>query len=217
MEYPVFVNVRDRLCVVVGGGPVGRRKAEGLLAAGARVRLVSPCAEASPPGVEVVSREYRTGDLHGAFLVFAATGDRAVNAAVAVEARRAGVPVNVADVPEEGDFSLPARFFRGDLCVAVSTNGKSPAFAVWLKEYLAAAIGEEWEVFLDIAAAIRQKRLREKGRSGSGERVFGRLLEKDLPALISCRNTLKIDTALEEVLGPGYSLSGLGVSLPPDR
>lgn len=200
--------------MVIGSGPVGRRKAEGLLAAGARVRLVSPGAsfeEGPPLGLEIVPRDYRVGDLCGAFLAFAATDDRAVNAAVAEEARRAGVPVNVADAAEEGDFSLPARFSRGDLCVAVSSNGKSPAFAVLVKEYLAAAVGEEWAVFLDICAAVRREKAAENTRGG----VPAKLLEKDLPGLINCKNTLKIDAVLEEVLGPGYSLAALGVSLPP--
>ena len=218
MEYPVFLNIRDRLCVVIGGGPVGRRKAEGLLVAGARVRLVSPgasSAEGQPSGLEIVSREYRAGDLCGAFLAFAATDNPDINDAVAEEARHAGIPVNVADAPEKGDFSLPARFSRGDLCVAASTGGKNPAFAVLVKEYLAAAVGDEWAVFLEIAAAVRQRRLVENGTPATGEEVFARLLGKDLPALISCKNTLKIDAALEEVLGPGYSLAGLGVSVNP--
>jgi precorrin-2 dehydrogenase/sirohydrochlorin ferrochelatase len=216
MEYPVFLHIRNRLCIVVGGGSVGRRKAEGLAEVGARVRLIDPTPFSTgkePPELEILRREYRSGDLRGAFLAFAATDDRAVNAAVAEEARREDIPVNVVDAPEEGDFSLPARFRRGDLTVAVSTNGKSPAFAVLVKEHLAGIVGDEWAVFLEIASAIRG-RMEVAGRTpqAPGE-VFSRLLKKDLPGLISCKNIRAIDAVLEEILGPDFSLDGLGVSV----
>ncbi|MBN2429655.1 MAG: bifunctional precorrin-2 dehydrogenase/sirohydrochlorin ferrochelatase [Deltaproteobacteria bacterium] len=210
MAYPVFLNIKDRLCVVVGGGSVGLRKAQGLVAAGARVRLVAPVApeaEELPAGLEFVRSEYRSGDLDGAFLAFAATDDRAVNAAVADEAKRLGVPVNVADVPEEGDFSLPAQFSRGDLCVAVSTRGNSPAFAVLVKEYLTTALGAEWAVFLDIASALRQK-----GQAADKE-LLVKLLKKKLPDLISSGDESKTDVVLKEVLGHGCSLAELGITL----
>ncbi len=104
-DYPILLNLEGRLCVVVGGGAVGRRKVRGLIGAGARVRLIAP-----EPGrqtyrdLEVAARPFRSGDLRGAALAFAATGDREVNAAVAADARREGIPVNVADAPVEGDF-----------------------------------------------------------------------------------------------------------------
>jgi precorrin-2 dehydrogenase len=215
MEYPVFLDIRDRLCVVIGGGLVGRRKAQGLAGAGARVRLIEP--QPLPegtivPGVEILQREFHSGDLRGAFLAFAATDDRAVNAAVAEEARRTAVLVNVVDAPEEGDFSLPARFSRGDLSVAVSTNGKSPAFAVLVKEFLAAAVGDEWRVFLEIAAAIRQKMLAQGCKSPAANEIFFRLLEKGLPNLIKYTDARGINSALKEIMGPGYALEDLGVS-----
>ncbi len=216
MEYPVFLDIRDRLCVVIGGGPVGRRKAQGLFKAGARVRLVEPQPlpeGTNLSGVEILQREYRIGDLCGAFLAFAATDDRAVNVAVAEEARRTAVLVNVADAPEEGDFSLPARFSRGDLTVAVSTNGKSPAFAVLVKEFLAAAVGEEWSVFLEIAAAIRQEMIAHGRKSPAADEIFSRLLEKGLPNLIKYTDAREINSALKEIMGPGYALEDLGVSI----
>ena len=216
MAYPVFLNIKDRLCVVIGGGSVGLRKAQGLVAAGARVRLITPVAPGGanlPAGLETVCRDYRAGDLGGAFLAFAATGNRAVNAAVVDEARRTGVPVNVADVPAEGDFSLPARFSRGDLCVAVSSNGKNPAFAVLVKDYLTKVLGEEWGVFLDIAAAIRQKSSAEGREPETGKELLARFLEKDLPGLINSGAESKIDVVLKEILGSGSSLAELGVSL----
>jgi precorrin-2 dehydrogenase/sirohydrochlorin ferrochelatase len=216
MEYPIFLDIRDRLCVVVGGGPVGWRKAKGLAEAGARVRLISARVYAEwkeRSDVEIYQREYRPGDLRGAFLAFAATDDRNVNAAVAEEARREKIPVNVVDAPEEGDFSLPARFNRGDLTVAVSTNGKSPAFAVLVKDFLQGVLSGEWAVFLEMAAAIRRRALTEGLRSPSANEIFTRLLEKNMPNLINCKDFQAIDAALEEVLGPDYTLESLGISI----
>jgi precorrin-2 dehydrogenase/sirohydrochlorin ferrochelatase len=220
MKYPVFLNIKDRLCVIVGGGSVGLRKARGLLAAGARVRLIAPRVSERadvPAGLETVCREFRSGDLSGAFLAFTATPDRAVNAAVADEGRRRGVPVNVADLPEEGDFILPARFSRGDLSVAVATGGKSPAFAVMVTNYLKTVVGEEWAIFLDIAAAIRRKSQEKNCGSEMVKAALESLQRKDLPALIRRGRSRDIDTALAEVLGSGWSLTELGISLAPEQ
>lgn len=214
MEYPVFFNIENRLCVVVGGGPVGWWKAEGLAEAGARVRLIAGCAksvERKPLKIEALWREYLPDDLRGAFLVFAATNDRAVNAAVTEEAKRLNIPVNVADSPEEGDFILPARFRRGDLTVAVSTNGKSPAFAVLVEQYLEERLGSEWVVFLEIATAIRRKMLTGKLKSAALKEIYLRLLDRNLPGLIIRGDTQGINAALTEVLGHGCSLDDLDV------
>jgi len=158
-DYPILLSVAGRLCVVVGGGPVALRKARGLLAAGARVRVVAVELAAAPvdlAGLEVSLHPYCDGDLAGAYLVFAATGDRTVNAAVVREARRRGVLVGVADAPEDGDFALPALLRRGDLTVAVATGGRSPALAALVRDRLASQLGPEWAAVLEIAAPLRR-------------------------------------------------------------
>ena len=111
--------------MVVGGGEVANRKARKLLQARARVVVISPDLrpEIESMAAEVCRRTYREGDLEGAFLAFAATDRREVNAAVAREAREKGIPVNVAADPTEGDFALPATLRRGRLQVAVCTGG----------------------------------------------------------------------------------------------
>ncbi len=133
--YPVFLDLRGRLCVVIGGGPVAVRKARGLLEAGARVRLISPDL-AEPLAVEWKRRRYRRGDLRGATLAFTATNDRAVNARVRDEANAARIPINVADAPEECDFLVPARLRRNGFSLAISTEGRSPRQAKQLRQDL---------------------------------------------------------------------------------
>jgi precorrin-2 dehydrogenase/sirohydrochlorin ferrochelatase len=214
--YPIQLQLKGRLCTVVGGGRVGLRKASGLLRAGARVRLVTaePTADfSSRQEIEIIRRPYREGDLAGAFLAFAATDDRRVNAAVAAEARRLNIPVNIADDPEASDFFLPAAFFRGDLAVAVTTGGRSPALAAQVRDQLAALIGPEWETVLEIAAALRQKRLTLPEKTKYNQKIL-HLLEGGLPSLISGGDAAGIDDLLSRLLGKGFSLADLGIHLP---
>jgi len=215
-DYPVLLSVAERLCVVVGGGPVALRKVRGLLAAGARVRLVA--AELAAPaedleGVTATVRPYRDGDLAGAFLAFAATGDRTVNAAVVAEARRRGVLVCVADAPEEGDFALPALLRRGDLTVAVATGGKSPALAALVRDRLAPQLGPEWAEVLEIAAALRQKRLTLQGKTEYNQAILRCLLDGGLPELVAGGDVPAVDQLLRALFGEGCTLAGLGVCL----
>ncbi len=143
-DYPiVLTDLEGRLAVVVGGGVVGERKVRGLLAVGAEVRLVSP--EATPQlqswahegRMSWVRRGYVTGDLAGARLAFAATNQRAVNAGVAREAAATGVLCNIADMPAEGNFHLPALYRGPDLTVAVSSGGAMPVRAATLRDAIA--------------------------------------------------------------------------------
>ncbi len=137
--YPIELDLAGRLAVVVGLGPVGRRKAAGLVASGARVVGVDPSG-VSVAGVEVVAEAYLARHLAGAALVFAAATP-AVNALVVLDASRLGVWVNSASDPASGDFTLPATWRDGPLLVTVSTSGASPALAASLRDRAAEALG----------------------------------------------------------------------------
>jgi siroheme synthase-like protein len=153
--YLASLDLRGRRCLVVGGGAVARRKAAGLLAAGADVLVVAPRVGDMPEGVAIAVREVRLADLDGAFLAVCATDDGAVNAALAREARRRGVLVNVVDDPEAGDFTVPAVLRRGAVQVAVSTGGASPAFAQALRDELAGVVGEEHGALAALLGELR--------------------------------------------------------------
>jgi siroheme synthase-like protein len=160
--YAAFLNLEDRKCVVVGGGPVAERKTAGLLAAGARVVVVSPqligrlSRWARNKRIEVRKRPYRRGDLSGATLVFAATNDRDVQRSVAAEARRAGALVNLADDPEGSGFLVPVTFQHGEVRVAISTSGASPALARFLKQRLQRALGRDYRKALNTLRRARE-------------------------------------------------------------
>ena len=143
--YPVFLDPRGKPVLVAGAGKVGLRKIKGLLEAGARVTVVAPRAESELESLPVAwqRHRFRKADLRGAVLAFAATDDRKVNHAVATEAKRLGIPVNVADAPSECDFLVPARVCKGSVQIAVSTSGRSPRLATALRRKLERLLGEE--------------------------------------------------------------------------
>ncbi len=159
--YPVFLNLRDRLCVVVGGGEVAERKVRGLLKAGAKVKVISPeitqgLEELVKEGrIEYISRAYRGEDLKDAFLVIAATSDMNVNRSVFNDAHN--IPVNVVDVPELCSFIVPSIVSRGALTIAISTSGVSPAMAKSIRKELEDLFSEDIENFFELLEQIRTK------------------------------------------------------------
>jgi len=136
--YPIFLSLKDRQVLVVGAGNVALRKTKGLLEAGARVTVVAPGHEREfeKLPVKLVEREFRTSDLAGAALVFAATNDRLTNHRVAIAAKGRGILANIADSPEECGFIVPARVTRGGVQIAISTGGRNPRVSAELRRKL---------------------------------------------------------------------------------
>src|ERR1019366_5250716 len=160
--YPIFLDLRGRRCAVVGGGPVAERKVKALLRAGANVHVISPSVTprlvllAARKKILLTPRAYRTGDLEGPAstrtadsragrptLVFAATNSPAAQRAVRKDAEALGVPMNASDDAKESGFIVPASFAQGDLLVAISTSGASPALARQLRRQLQLTLGRE--------------------------------------------------------------------------
>jgi siroheme synthase-like protein len=164
LETPLYVAcliLKERPCLVVGGGEVGLEKVEGLLACGAEVTLVSPRAVpelselAAEGSIRWERREYAASDLDDAFLVVAATGDTDVNIAVHEDAERRRMLVNVVDVPPLCNFILPAIVRTGPLAIAISTAGASPALAKRLKREIAESFGEPYARLAMILNEVR--------------------------------------------------------------
>jgi precorrin-2 dehydrogenase len=165
--YPVVLDVHDVPVLVVGAGRVAARKVDGLAAAGARVRVVATVVSDAVDRslvAELVERPYRAGDLEGVRLIVTATGDAAVDAQVAADARRAGIWVNAADQPADCDLILPAIARAGRLSIAVSTDGASPALAGWLRDRCAELLTPEVLAAAEVLAAERLA-VRAAGRS----------------------------------------------------
>jgi hydroxymethylbilane synthase len=161
--YPIALNVRGRLAVVIGGGSVAERKIAALLDAGATVRVVAPTLTpvlamlSEERRIESLLKRFEPGDVAGAALVFAATDDDAVNAAVVAAARAGGILVNDASQSERGDFSTPSVHRRNSLTIAVDTSGTSPAVAKLVRERIGALV--EHSLSETLVCASRASRL----------------------------------------------------------
>ncbi len=212
--YPVFLDISGKTCLVVGGGKVGARKAKGLLAAGASVRVVSlefdrALSEPCLSGIHKQQKAFEPDDLNGVSLVFAATDNMALNTEVRNACHRAGILCNIADGMDKGDFILPAVVDRGDLQVAVSTGGASPAFARQLRMELEGMFGPEYTSMLTLMANVR-KVLLDRGHDPEGHKtIFRTLAQAGLPALIANGEIKDIDTLLTELLGEGFTYERL--------
>lgn len=208
MSYLVNLVLGDRPAVVVGAGRIAARKIGDLLVAGARVTVIAPrvALEVEALGVEgrihLRRRAYAADDLAGAAVVVAATDDPTVNARVSEDARRAGVPVNVVDEPALCTFTIPAVVRRGDLTLAVATEGQCPAFARAVREDLEAHYGAEYAAALALLAAARG-RLREAGWNNARvQRALSGLYRDGLVERVREGDAGRVAELLRAHLGP---------------
>jgi precorrin-2 dehydrogenase/sirohydrochlorin ferrochelatase len=217
--YPIFLRVAGRPCAVIGGGRVGERKVVSLLDAGAEVTVISP---ELTPGLATMAgrglvrhraRRYREGDLEGFFLVYAATNDDRAHAEIAQEAATAGVLLNVVDRPQLCTFIVPSILERGDLTVAVSTAGGSPALARRVRLAIDAALGPEYEQALTLLARLRD-RLRASSLSASDrQQLFTQLVESELLDHLRAGDAAAVDALLARYAGTDCSLASLGMEM----
>jgi len=208
--YPVNLDIKGRQCLVVGGGRVGSRKVDTLVQCGAVVTVVS--AEVSPAvkqladekAILLKQRAYRASDVEGMFLVIGATDNETLNRQINADAERLNLLCNIADRPEICNFILPAIVRRGSFVMAISTAGKSPAFAKHVRKRLETQFGPEYGVVLELMGAIRSKLLAGAHEPEVHKPLFEQLIDGDLVALIKDQQIDRIDQLLERVLGPGY-------------
>ena len=161
--FPMFLKLEGRRCLVVGAGAVAEGKIRGLLEAGASVQVVAPEAVLQVQkwvwegAIGWKARRFQPHDLDGAFLVIAATPSPQINAQVFNEARERKVLCNSVDDPEHCDFYYPAVVNRGDLQIAISTNGRSPALAQRLRRELEEQFGPEYEAWVKELGEAREE------------------------------------------------------------
>jgi precorrin-2 dehydrogenase / sirohydrochlorin ferrochelatase len=166
--FPIFLKLEGRRCLVVGAGKIAEGKIRSLLQAGALVLVVAP--EAILPvrklvlegSIQWYARGFESHDLHGVFLVIAATSSAAVNAQVFAEAEKRNILCNSVDDPEHCDFYYPAVVNRGDLQIAISTNGRSPALAQRLRKELEEQFGPEYEAWVKELGEARDQLTAQK-------------------------------------------------------
>jgi precorrin-2 dehydrogenase/sirohydrochlorin ferrochelatase len=204
--YPAFLDLRGRACLVVGGGSVAERKAASLVDAAADLTVVSPLLT---PVLQQLSRTnkiahrprpYEEQDLAGMYLAVAATNDPAVNAAVAAACRRLGILVNSATSPEAGTFIVPSVVERGDLLIAVSTSGRSPALSRRIRQDLERTYGPEYGLFLEKMAQLRRKLLHDVPDEEMRRLVFQVLVDSDVLFLLKGAAAPEADRRIADIV-----------------
>jgi precorrin-2 dehydrogenase/sirohydrochlorin ferrochelatase len=184
--YPVFIELEGKKVLVVGGGNVAYRKVQTLLECGARVfltgRVLTPALQemVETKAIRFLGQEFKDEYLNNAFMVIAATDDKALNHQVSVCARKQRVLVNAVDQPPDCDFIVPSILKRGDLQIAISTSGKSPALARRIRKGLEKEFGEEYGAFLAMMGRLRKEILSLGLPQEENSRLFQKIVDADL-------------------------------------
>jgi len=208
--YPIHLDIRNRCCLVVGGGSVGTLKVMTLLDCGANVTVVSLAATkrlrewAESGSITLKERLYQSQDLTGMFLVIGATDDETLNRRISSDAERLNILCNIADRPEVCNFILPSIVQRDDLVITISTSGKSPALAKKLRKTLEDQFGQEYGDFLRLMGAIRTKLLSASHEPEGHKHLFEQLISSNLIDMIRDKKLGAIDALLGDILGEGY-------------
>jgi siroheme synthase-like protein len=211
--YPAILDIAGRRALVVGGGKVGQGKAAGLLNAGADVKVVSLTATpqveswAAEGAIELALRPYESRDLDGCFLVIAATEDNDTNVRVFEDAEQRQMLCNVVDVTHLCNFILPSIVRRGDLAIAVSTGGASPALARRIRISLGQCYGDEYAVALELLGSLREQLKARYPDPRERKIIFERLVYSELMDLVRAGDADAIEAWVQRCIdeGPDYT------------
>jgi precorrin-2 dehydrogenase/sirohydrochlorin ferrochelatase len=214
LSYLVNLTLAGRHALVVGAGKVASRKVGDLLEAGAQVTVVAPAvsdeirALAGAGRIALHERTYSGGDLRGAFLAVAATGSEEVNAQVSKDAQAAGILVNVVDRPALCTFTLPAVVRRGDLTLAVATDGRCPAYSAALRRELEARYGDEFAQALDLLSELRREMIARQWSSARISEAISGIYGSGLIELIRTRRFDEVERLVRRQAGEDIPLPG---------
>ena len=206
--YPASLDLRGRNCLVVGGGVIAERKVESLVECGARVTVVTCeattglAALAQGGEIDLWLRSYTSDDLAGKFLVIAATDDPAVQARIGEEAKERGLLVNVVDEPANCTFIVPAVARRGELSIAISTGGRSPALAARIREKLEGLFGPEYEEWVDLLGQLRAPLAALFPDPEERKAAWYRIVDSDCAELIRRGERDLMQKQLDDLLSP---------------
>jgi len=204
--YPVYLDLRDRPCLIVGGGQVAERKTLSLLEAGANVTVISPSLtqklqELSQSAKIIhLPKTFDDKDLTGALLVIAATDSREVNTSIGRLCKKRNILVNVVTPPDESSFIVPSVVERGELLIAVSTSGMSPALSKKIRQELEERYGPEYEVFLRKMSMLRNRLMNEVKDEGVRREILQALADSDVISLLKEGKIHDADHRLSEIV-----------------
>ncbi|MDY6881437.1 MAG: bifunctional precorrin-2 dehydrogenase/sirohydrochlorin ferrochelatase [Desulfatiglans sp.] len=204
--YPVFLKLEGRTALIVGGGHIARRKAETLLRYGASVLIVSRTVVPElkklieDGTITCLGEEFEQKHLEGVSLVIAATDDKPLNHRVSQWAQKRGILVNAVDQPEDCSFIVPSVVKRGDLSIAISTAGKSPALAKKIRERLEGQFGEEYSFFLTLMGYLRREILSRGYPQEENQAIFSKIVDSDALEALAQRDWEAMEAILKPLL-----------------
>jgi len=208
--YPVYIQMREQSCVVIGGGKIAEGKVEGLLAVKAKVTVIAPDLTphlrdlADQKQIAHLERAYQPGDLTGAFMVICATDQAEINHQVWQEATSNHQLVNVVDDTPLCNFIAPSILRQGDLTIAISTSGKAPALAVRLKERLQREIGPEYERFLELAGELREPLAQHIPDFETRKALWYELVDSEILEVLASGDEAQAREIISGVVGFGF-------------
>lgn len=200
--YPIYLNLKDKKCVVVGGGEVAERKALVLEDCQAKVTVISPSLTprlknlVDGGGVSHLDRLFKRDDLEGVFLVIGATSDCAVNREIFEEATEKGILVNIVDDPDLCNFIVPSHVRRGDLLISIATGGIAPGLSRKIRRDLEKEFGEEYEEYLKLLADFRRKVRAKYPDEPDRYQAWQRILSSNLLERIRKKETVDVEEFL---------------------
>jgi precorrin-2 dehydrogenase/sirohydrochlorin ferrochelatase len=205
--YPVYLDLRERPCVIAGGGRVAERKTLSLLEAGANVTIISPSLtpkllELSSSGrISHSEKKIEEQDIRGACLVIAATDSPETNTLIGRLCKESNILVNVASPPEESTFIVPSVVDRGELLIAISSGGASPALSRKIRAELEKLFGPEYDLFLRKMALVRNRLAGEVPDEEKRREIFRNLVNSDLLVLLKQGRVNEADRRIAEISG----------------
>ena len=217
--YPILLELKGERALVIGGGKVAQRKVETLLEFGASIDIVSKVLTSKLKKllengtIRLVGEEFREKYLDDVFLVTVATDDRELNHKIGKSARQRGLLVNTIDQPADCNFIVPSIVRRGDLLIAISTSGKSPALAKQIREQLEGQFGGEYDTFLVLMGCLRNEVLTRGLSHEENSQIFHEIVESDLLEAISEDDWEKAGSTLSRILPSNIDIKGILGSL----
>jgi len=219
--YPVLLQLEGKTVLVVGGGVVAERKVENLLELAARIHIVSielteklhKLIESKE--IKYLGSEFKEEQLEGVFFVIAATDDKLLNRRISEEARKRRLLVNAVDQPEDCDFIFPSIIKRGELLIAISTSGKSPALAKRLRQELEAQFGSEYGVFLDLMGRLRKEILSKGFSQKQNSLIFHEIVDSDILKCLAQGDWERVKSLLKRILPSNFTVAEIIEDLQP--
>lgn len=205
-HYPLYLDLEGKKVYVIGGGRIAERKVISLLESGADVTVISPALTEklkylSEKGrIKHLPKTYKKGDLKGSFLAIVATGRKEINRSVAKEAKLSCCLYNVVDDPEVSNFIVPSTIKRGNLTIAISTGGISPALSKKIRMELEKRYGKGYGIFLNLMEGIRKRLMKEIPSESIRRRIFQKLVDSGLPEIIKNKGIKTARIKAEEII-----------------